>query len=585
MKRSKNVWTAVITALFVLSISYFALLAPTTAWYYQEYSTQHLFQFGNFAVEEDDGYPQVWDGVTWTTDMNDAVNLRAATRFADKGEYLFSEVAQIVKVATVNHGNVPADVTVAVKQVTIDNQTNEESLTAIPAWLKYFVYDTDSGTVISSPNMTASTDELKKGTIKNEIEAMLAAGGITVSDYKDLASGSNDPEATYEAYNTTAKTRLDSFNQRKIHFEPYVQGSTMNTRDIYIIFWAEYGDVLSTYPGFTAVNDTSTPVVRTPEVPVRITMTARPYLPSLTIKNDGTQSASVSIAVGGGTATSVTIPAGSYRDYTNLDVGTHYTVTLSSGNSLQFNDTYSDGTVSPNEAQGSITNVGNTVTISNSRTLTVQNTGVTAANLTMQIASANYTGPYVLVNAQNNEYNYGVTNGALSVPAGCSARFTTAVGEDYNFVLNNATAGSLRFNDTLSMGVITNNTISGVMPGVNGTITVADAKTLTITNSGSRAANLALRVADVNYVGTYVSINAQSAESTASIPAGAFAIEPGCSARFTLACGESYQLTLTNAELANNTGLEFSATQNTQITGAIETLNNTAIIADVATQP
>jgi hypothetical protein len=131
------------------------------------------------------------------------------------------------------------------------------------------------------------------------------------------------------------------------------------------------------------------------------------------------------------------------------------------------------------------------------------------------------------------------------------------------------------------------------MPGVNGTITVADAKTLTITNSGSRAANLALRVADVNYVGTYVSINAQSAESAASIPAGAFAIEPGCSARFTLPCAESYRLTLTNAELANNTALEISAItpaasgtiQDNQITGTIDTLNNTVTIADVVTQP
>ena len=79
-KKSKTILTAVLTALFVLSVGYFALLAPTTAWYYQKEDRSYDFTFGDFDMD-----------VQWAEQPLAEVTFRGTTRFADDGEELFDD--------------------------------------------------------------------------------------------------------------------------------------------------------------------------------------------------------------------------------------------------------------------------------------------------------------------------------------------------------------------------------------------------------------------------------------------------------------------------------------------------------------
>ena len=232
-KKSKTIFTAVVTVLFVLSVSYFALLAPTTAWYYQEDTTSrnYSFTFGDFKMEEEARV----DDLT--------VPLRAATRFADAGEVLFDEVAHIVKVDAENHGGVKG-------QVVVNVQPDDNN----PAGLKWFIYDTAQNTASVTDNeisdVTAGTTATK-GAYKIAIETMLTQHGVTPLDYKNqtainaLSGASYD--AKYETYNATAVAALNAHNAQKILFNPGEE------KVIYVVFWAEYGEVESSLDVSSAV--------------------------------------------------------------------------------------------------------------------------------------------------------------------------------------------------------------------------------------------------------------------------------------------------------------------------------------------
>ena len=131
-KKSKTILTAVVTALFVLSIGYFALLAPTTAWYYQNEDKELSFNFGNFDMDA----PTLQAG----EQQNLVVTLRGTTRFADAGESLFDEMTHVVKLNATNDeaSEMSGSVTVRVKQGdTVMDVDNTDGL-------KWFIYSPSS---------------------------------------------------------------------------------------------------------------------------------------------------------------------------------------------------------------------------------------------------------------------------------------------------------------------------------------------------------------------------------------------------------------------------------------------------------
>lgn len=226
-KKSKTILTAVVTALFVLSISYFALLAPTTAWYYQSEDKDLSFTFGDFQAQPDPPSAAI---------ENMTVRLRGATRFADAGETLFDEMIHIVKTTVTNTGRIPGRVSVRVKQ-----NGSILDLTDNTSGLKWFICSSQA--VIPDPvaNTTAS-----KGSYKQMIEAMLAENGLTPLDYKtgNISSYSGaDREAKYEDYNEDALDILKEHNATGVTVEP----GNANIKNIYVVFWAEYGPLKSTF--------------------------------------------------------------------------------------------------------------------------------------------------------------------------------------------------------------------------------------------------------------------------------------------------------------------------------------------------
>lgn len=385
VKKSKKVWTAVITALFVLSISYFALLAPTTAWFYQEYDTDYDFTFGDFAVEytnPDYNDPEDPTG-EHQFDATVTVPLRAATRFADKGEFLFDEVAYAVKVDAMNDGSMPADVSVEVMPAT--------SGVPLPSWLHHFVYAVPSGTTITAPSFNTTTHTWTKGTFKQAIEAMLVdelnlASAASLTDYADFTalentSGRDNAEEAYSEYDaalTVAVTNslngehysaLEHHNITPVHFDARNPSDPTDLgyhKDIYVVFWAEYGHTTDIFRNMGNV-------VKLGDVSVKVRMRAIPFVPdtqSLTISNTGSSGAELRITVGSQASFTRTVAAGGSAVITDQLVGDRFTIEFINNTSatLEFNPSASAGTVRGDRITGTIGNQGSTVTI---RTKTV----------------------------------------------------------------------------------------------------------------------------------------------------------------------------------------------------------------------
>ena len=221
-KKSKRVFAAVVAVLMVLSVGYFALLAPTTAWFYEAWEQTHTFTFGDFDVEE------------VTEVIEDRILLRAATRFADLGEDLFDEVAHVVEVDVTNEGELDAVVNVNVLQ-------NEEPLDVSTSELKWFITDT-----LPTENAEGEYVTANKGVYKTAIEDMLTEAGVTLVKYGSLARST--AETAYETYNDTAIEKLVEHNAEPIS----VPGNDSTAKKVYVVFWVEYGTVKD---AFAPTND------------------------------------------------------------------------------------------------------------------------------------------------------------------------------------------------------------------------------------------------------------------------------------------------------------------------------------------
>ena len=198
-KKSKGILAAAITVLFTLSVSYFAMLSPTTAWFYQSHEDRKDFVFGEFDV----ALPEE------SIIISQTVRLRAATRFADAGEVLFDEVLHVVEARAINNGNVPARVYVTVKNE-VEGTSYENP------GLRYFFCGEEEGT----PAPQA---------VKSALDSYLTGNGLVMLDYSQQA-----PNSTYEAQ---AVALLEDYQK-----EGYILVEPQTTQIIKVAFWVEYGE-------------------------------------------------------------------------------------------------------------------------------------------------------------------------------------------------------------------------------------------------------------------------------------------------------------------------------------------------------
>lgn len=294
-KKRKSIFTAVVTALFVLSVSYFALLAPTTAWYYQETvpnDYNYSFKFRNF----NESFAETIGG---TAQNPLEIPLRAATRFADTGEWLFDEVAYVIHLTTTNEAG--SDL-MGIVRVNVTN---------LPTGVLWYAFGTD--TPLTGQNLTTPVPGTTKGTYKDKLETMLGSLGVQTQSYADIGEtlyeNGTEPDGVVSAYNYKAKIALSATHQEGVLVP---KGAT---RYIHIVFWAEYGSLKTALQSANAgVGSLNASVLS--NTTATINVTAEPYLGnystrtySLRLYNTSPAPIDATIALEGENERTVTVPA------------------------------------------------------------------------------------------------------------------------------------------------------------------------------------------------------------------------------------------------------------------------------------
>ena len=367
-KKSKTILTAVLTALFVLSVSYFALLAPTTAWYYQEEDKNYSFEFGNFDMSFDENnLPQSIADITF----------RGATRFADAGEELFDEMLHIIQVTATNNGDSNGSVRISVKQNGSDLPVNNAQ------GLRWFVYEPDANS-----------------TVKDKIDDMLTAWNPDWPiDYNTLTSNESvdfteynqvdgEAESAYDLYNGTTASGGDTYSGGATDalVEYNKRGVTVpagETKDVNIAFWVEYSAVKTPFGvgSSASARDTSIPSLTFSNLAIQIN--AMPDIggtDTTTLRINNNASGAVSVKLYQYTsdwvlftdAPSITdnngeiaVSAGGYKEIPDLSVGSRYKVVIQGSAAVHFDDSADgqDATADGKTITATLSNGTNTIAI------------------------------------------------------------------------------------------------------------------------------------------------------------------------------------------------------------------------------
>lgn len=169
-KKTKHILTVAVAALFVLSVGYFAVLPPTSAYFYQKKEDTKTFVFGTLNVDQ-----------TYTS--TDIV-LPAATKLEDPTETHFNDVADVFSISAENKGTFPARV-----YATVNN--NED----LSNGLHYFFYEEADKSDINTPvkdvikNMKFKMNGVDNSIISNDDNAG------TYSALKDYNVGTGGKDA------------------------------------------------------------------------------------------------------------------------------------------------------------------------------------------------------------------------------------------------------------------------------------------------------------------------------------------------------------------------------------------------------
>lgn len=204
-------YTAFVT-LLVLTVSYFSLLSPTSAYFYKTEKKETTIEFALFDV---DAEQTVFD--------NDSVlKFKGATKLCDTEELLFDEVAIVKEVTLVNSGEADARI---LAHITPDDDSVSKGLRYIAFVEK--LEDTPE-TVAEGEEEPTTSVKVEKGAIKTELEALL---GVTET------STHEEVESALNTYNS---------NFRKNDDTVIAPGERAKVR---IIFWSEYDPAMTSVDG------------------------------------------------------------------------------------------------------------------------------------------------------------------------------------------------------------------------------------------------------------------------------------------------------------------------------------------------
>lgn len=214
-KKKTIKFTALMTVL-ILTVTYFSLLTPTSAYFYKEVSDSGHVKFSLFQVNN--GKEDILSHI-------EDIKFKGATKFADFDEKLFDEVAEIRTYTVTNTGEVPARV---MTRITPLDGSAEKGL-------KYMIVASDPYSESEPEQISEENSEetekttLPKGKIKEEIESRL-----------ELFT--NETAVSY----ATAIDALNAHNAIEKNTRTLQKGQSV---DVKIYFWAEYDEVMSAAGG------------------------------------------------------------------------------------------------------------------------------------------------------------------------------------------------------------------------------------------------------------------------------------------------------------------------------------------------
>lgn len=218
-KKKTIKFTALMTVL-ILTVAYFSLLTPTSAYFYQE------FNFEN-------------DGITFSLlEVNDGerifdeevtLKFKGATKFADYGEKLFDEVAEVREFTVTNTG-VDARI---LPRITLHNDSEKYGLKYMIVTSDPYVAGPEAVSEESSDSESVESETITKGELKKEIESRL---NLFTEKTTQEGETTEVPSIGY----SDAVSALNSNNEIKS-----VKLTSGESVDVKIIFWAEYTDIVN----------------------------------------------------------------------------------------------------------------------------------------------------------------------------------------------------------------------------------------------------------------------------------------------------------------------------------------------------
>lgn len=204
--KKRTVKYTAFATLLVLTLTYFSLLSPTSAYFYKTETKQTTIEFAAFDV----------DAEQTVFDNESVLKFKGATKLCDTEELLFDDVALVKEVTLVNSGKANARI---LTHITPDADSVSKGLRYI-AFIEKL--ENEPETVAEGEEETTTSVKVEKGAIKTELEALLEI--TPESSYEDV-------EAKLNAYNEAFRKNDD------ILLAPGERAK------VKIIFWSEYDPV------------------------------------------------------------------------------------------------------------------------------------------------------------------------------------------------------------------------------------------------------------------------------------------------------------------------------------------------------
>ncbi len=211
--KKRTVKYTAFATLLVLTLTYFSLLSPTSAYFYKTETKETTIKFAMFDV----------DAEQTVFDNESILKFKGATKLCDTEELLFDDVALVKEVTLVNSGEADARI---LTHITPDADSVSKGLRYI-AFIEKL--ENEPETVADGEGETTTTPvKVEKGAIKEELETRF---GITSE------SSHEEIESKLNAYNEEFRKNDDTL---------LAPGERAKVK---IIFWSEYDPAMTSAGG------------------------------------------------------------------------------------------------------------------------------------------------------------------------------------------------------------------------------------------------------------------------------------------------------------------------------------------------